>query len=225
MGRLAAVLGIWLSLASCASAWAASEEVIASNEVGGNFFRQGKFAEAINEFQKALQQDPKYLPAQLNLAYAYERLNRFDEAIQAYRAALALAPDNFFARNNLGVLYDKTGRYDEAIAELENALKSEPRNSMALNNLATAKKNQAIVQERKAQVERAERDAQAKPGDPQASYYLARLHASYGNKALALQWLEKALKQGFKETASIKSDPAFNSLRDDRDFQLVLLGK
>jgi len=225
VSRVVAVLAIWLSLTCCASGWAASEEAIARNEAGGNLFRQGKFVEAITEFQNALQQDPKYLPAQLNLAYAYERLNRFDEAIQQYRAALTLAPDNFFARNNLGVLYDKKGRYDEAIAELENALKSEPGNAMALNNLATAKKNKAIVQERKAQIERAETDAQAKPRDPQASYYVARLHASHGNKALALQWLEKALKQGFKETASIKSDPAFDSLRDDRDFQLVLLGK
>jgi len=225
MNQLAAVLGIWFSLASCVLAWAGGEEAAARNEAAAQLFRQGKFAEAVSEFQKAVQEDSKYLPARLNLAHAYERLNRLEEAIQEYRGAITLEPKHFFAHNNLGVLYDKTGRYDDAIAEFKDALKTEPGNTMALKNLKTAKKNKEIIQERHAQIQRAEKVAQAKPRDPEPSYYLAKLHASFGNKALALQWLEKALKQGFKETASIKSDPAFNSLRDDRDFQLVLLGK
>jgi Flp pilus assembly protein TadD len=215
---------LWLSLGLSAFTWAASIKAVSSNEAGGNYFRQGRFAEAVAEFKKALQEDPNYLPAQVNLAYAYERMNRFDEAIQEYQVALVLMPDSFFVRNNLGVLYDKKGRYDDAIAEFEGALKSEPGNTMALNNLATAKRNKAIVQERKAQIELAEKAAQAKPKDPQVSYYVARLYASQGNKALAIQWLDKALKQGLTETA-VKGDPAFATLRDDRDFQLVLLGK
>jgi tetratricopeptide (TPR) repeat protein len=225
VNRFFAATILWLSLGLRASTWAASAGAVASNEAGGNYFRQGKFSEAVAEFKKALREDPSYLPAQVNLAYAYERLNRLDEAIQGYQAALALAPDNFFARNNLGVLYDKKGNYDDAITEFESVLRSEPGNAMALSNLATAKKNKAIVQERKAQIERAEKDAQAKPKDPQASYYVARLYASQGNKPFALQWLDKALKQGLTEIASVKSDPAFATLRDDRDFQLVLLGK
>jgi Tfp pilus assembly protein PilF len=223
--RTIAVIAVWLSLACGAPALAANDEAVARNEAGGVFFREGKFAEAIAEFQKALQQDAGYLPAQLNLAYAYERMNRRDEAIREYRTALTLAPDNFFARNNLGVLYDQMGRYEDAIVELEMALKAEPGNATASSNLARAKKNQAIVQERKTQIEKAERAAQAKPGDPQASYYLARLHASYGNKGPALQWLQKALKLGFKDIDSIKKDVVFDSLREDREFQLVLQGK
>jgi len=225
VNRLAAVLGIWFSLACCVLAWAGSEEAAARNEAAAQLFRQGKFAEAVSEFQKAVQEDFKYLPAHLNLAHAYERLNRLEEAIQEYRGAIALEPKHFFAHNNLGVLYDKKGRYEEAIAEFEDALKSQPGNAMALKNLETAKKNKEIIQERQVQIQRAEKVAQSKPKDPEPSYYLAKLHASFGNKALALQWLDRALKQGYKEVASVKSDPAFSSLREDRDFELVLLGK
>lgn len=114
MNRLAAVLGIWFSLACCVLAWAGSEEAAARNEAAAQLFRQGKFAEAVAEFQKAVQEDSKYLPARLNLAHAYERLNRLEEAMQEYRGAIELEPKHFFAHNNLGVLYDKKGRYEEA---------------------------------------------------------------------------------------------------------------
>jgi Tfp pilus assembly protein PilF len=224
MNRLVAALGIWLSLVYCPSA-GGSEEAAAHNEAAAQLFRQGKVTEAVGELQKALEKDAHYLPARLNLAHAYEALNRPTEAIEQYRAVIALEPKNFFAHNNLGVIYDKKQRYDEAIAEFEKALQIQPGNSMALNNLATAKNNKAIVQHRQAQIQRAEKAAENKPQDPQASYDVARLHAGYGNKDLALQWLRRALKQGYREVASLKTDPAFDILRNDRDFELMLLGK
>jgi tetratricopeptide (TPR) repeat protein len=225
VNRFAAVLGISLSLACSASALAGSEEAIARNQAGRDLYQQGKVSEAITEFHKAVQEDANYLPARVNLAHSYEQLNRIDEAIQEYRGAIDLDPRHFFARNNLGVLYDKKGRHDEAIVEFEAALRSEPGNAMALKNLETAKKNQAIIKERQAQILRAEKEAQTKANDPRASYQAARLHAFYGNRDLALQWLQRALRQGYNELAYVNNDPAFNSLREDRDFQLLLLGK
>jgi Tfp pilus assembly protein PilF len=225
VSRFVTLIALWLSLAASSAGWAGSEDAIARNETGSKLFRQGKVSEAITEFQKAVQEDTQYLPARVNLAHSYERLNRLEEAMQEYRGVIELEPRNFFAHNNLGVLYDKQERYDEAIVEFEAALRSEPGNAMALKNLETAKKNQAIAKERQAQILRAEKEAQANPKDPRASYNAARLHASYGNRDLALQWLERALRQGYKELAYVKSDPAFNSLREDRDFQLLLLGK
>jgi Tfp pilus assembly protein PilF len=218
-------LAIGLVLASIMPAGAQSEETLGRNNAGMGLFRQGKLAEAASEFQKAVQSDPRYAPARFNLAHAYESLGRVDDAIQEYRGVIALEPKHYFARNNLGVLLDKKGLYDEAVAEFEGALRIEPGNRMALNNLETARKNKAIVNERRAHLEKAEIAAQAKPNDPQSSYHVARLHASFGNKTLALQWLERALKQGYKEIASIRTDPVFSPLRGDREFELVLLGK
>jgi tetratricopeptide (TPR) repeat protein len=202
--------------------FAASEEAVERNNVGARLLEQGKADAAIAEFQRALSLDPEYFPARLNLAYAYERVDRTEEAIEAYREAINLQPRNFFAHNNLGVLYDKKGLHDAAIREFETVLKIEPGNSMALKNLATARKNQAIVKAREAQIQQAEREAQAKPGDPQASYNLARVYAFYGKKELAYEWLAKALKQGYKDISYLRSDPALRSIRHERDFQLLL---
>lgn len=205
-----------------AESFAASEQAAERNSAGAELLEQGKTDAAIAEFQKTLGLDPNHFPARLNLAYAYERAGKIDDAIAAYREANDSQPNNVFAHNNLGVLYDKKGLYDSAIAEFQSALKSEPGNSMVLKNLETAKKNQATIQARQAQIVQAEKEAQAKPIDPRASYNVARLHAFYGKKELAYEWLSKALKQGYKDLGYVQSDPAFESIREERDFQLLL---
>jgi tetratricopeptide (TPR) repeat protein len=93
---------------------------------------------------------------------------------------------------------------------------------MALKNLETARKNQAAIKAREAKIPQAEREAQAKPNNPQASYNLARVYAFYGEKELAYEWLAKALKQRYRDIGYLRSDPALNSIREERDFQLLL---
>jgi tetratricopeptide (TPR) repeat protein len=201
---------------------AASEEAVERNNIGARLLKQGKADAAIAEFQWALSLDPKYFPGRLNLAYAYERANRIEDAMEAYREAINFQPRNFFAHNNLAVLYDKKGLHDAAIREFETALAIEQGNTMALKNLETAKKNQAAIKARGRQILQAEREAQTKPNDPQAFYNLARVYAFYGKKELVYEWLTKALKQGYKDIGYLGSDPALQSIREERDFQLLL---
>jgi tetratricopeptide (TPR) repeat protein len=208
-----------------APVWPASEQAAARNSAGAALFEQGKVEAAIVEFQKALATDPSLVPARLNLAFAYERAGRFDDAIAAYREAIEAQPRNFLAHNNLGVLYDKKGKYELAIAEFQQALAIEPGNAMAQKNLDNAKNNRAVTMARESQLAGAEKAVAAKPNDPRASYAVARLHAVYGNKDLALQWLEKALRQGYWDRADVRADPAFQSMRGEREFELLLLNK
>lgn len=188
-------------------------------------FQQGRLKDAIPELQKSLQKNSNDVDVRLHLAFAYDRLGSTDDAIAEYRRVIELEPNSYFANNNLGVLYDKKGSYDEAIAAFENAARIDPKNSGASENLETAKKNKAAIQERQAQIQKAENAAAINSTDPQASFNVARLHAHYGNRELALQWLDRARRQGYKELASVKNDPAFKNLRNDRDFELILVGK
>jgi Flp pilus assembly protein TadD len=188
-------------------------------------FRQGSLREAIPELQKSLQKNSADAEVRLHLAFAYDRLGSTDEAITEYQRVTELQPNSYLAYNNLGVLYDKQGRYDEAIAAFDSASRIDPNNAGAKNNLATARKNNATIQERQAQIQKAENAAAINPKDPQASFHVARLHAHYGNREAALQWLERARRQGYKELASVRNDPSFKSFSNDRDFELILVGK
>ena len=222
------LLGIGLLqglLLCCTLASAASQEPAEHVARGRMLLAEGKIDAAISEFQRAIKMDPKHGAALLNLAQAYERGNRNDEAVEAYRKSIDVEPRNFYAHNNLGVLYDKQGKYDEAIAEFQSALTQQPNDAMALKNLETAKKNKAIVQERKSQITRAMQEVESKPQDPIPAYQLARVHASHGNQKTALEWLGKAIQLGYKDFTYIQSDPAFVSLRDEREFQLLMLRK
>jgi tetratricopeptide (TPR) repeat protein len=219
MNSLLTRVAIYCLLLFATTALAVSEEAVERNSAGAKLMEQGKLDGAIAAFRNAIGLDPKYFPARLNLAYAYEKANRLDEAIDAYREAIDTQPQNFFAHNNLGVLYDKTGLYDAAIAECERALEIEPGNSIARKNLEVAKKNKMAVEERAARIQRAEQEARAKPNDAGASYNLARTYAFHGQKDLALEWLSKARKQGYRDVEYLKVDPAFESMRNDADFE------
>ena len=225
MKRLCQLFALCGLLVVAGEALAASEQAAARNGAAAKLLEQGKADAAIAEFQNALAIDPTYFPARLNLAFAYERAGKVEDAIAAYQGAIAVQPRNFLAHNNLGVLYDKKGQYDLAIGEFESALAVQPGEPMAAKNLATAKKNEATIRERQVLILKAEHEAQTKPDDPRASYNLARIHAAYGNSELALQWLGKAVKQGYKNLDDFKADPAFASLREEREFQLLLLKK
>ncbi len=205
------------------AAYAGSQEAAAHNSAGAALLAQGKTEPAIVEFQRALVSDLNFFPARLNLAFAFEKAGRIDDAIKAYRVAIDTQPHNFLAHNNLGVLYGKTGQHDLAIARFESALTIEPGNSLALKNLENANKNHATIKEREAQIAKIEGEAEAKPHDPRASYAVARTHAVYGNKGLALEWLGKAIRQGYRDVAGMKADPAFENIRQEREFELLLL--
>lgn len=46
--------------------------------------------------------------------------------------------------------------------------------------------------------------------------------AFYGEKELAYEWLAKALMQGYTDMGYLRSDPALNSIREKRDFSIVI---
>ena len=218
---------VFLSLVIATGPASAQSEVpeIAPRVQALELFRQGSLREAIPELQKSLQKNSTDAEVRLHLAFAYDRLGSADEAIAEYRRVTEIQSNSYFAHNNLGVLYDKQGRYDDAIAAFESASRIDPTNGGAKTNLATARKNKAAVEERDAQIQKAENAASINSQDPQASFNAARMHAHYGNRAEALQWLARARRQGYKDLASVKNDPSFKNFSNDRDFELIIVGK
>ncbi|HSC70285.1 MAG TPA: tetratricopeptide repeat protein, partial [Candidatus Methylomirabilis sp.] len=93
-------LAVGVLLLGAAVAQAASNEAIKRNNFGAELSKQGRLEEAIVELRSAIQADPGYAAAHLNLAYVYDRLGRADEAIAAYQKAIALDPKNAAAFNN-----------------------------------------------------------------------------------------------------------------------------
>jgi tetratricopeptide (TPR) repeat protein len=83
---------------------------------------KGSFAEAILEYQEAIQSD-----ANASIYFAISRdyliLSKFDRAVEAAGKAVRLEPQNISYRENLGTIYFNASRLDLAIHEYEEIVK------------------------------------------------------------------------------------------------------
>jgi Flp pilus assembly protein TadD len=75
----------------------------------------GRHQEAISEYQKALQINPRYVFAINGLAMSYSALKRNDEAFNAFLKAVEYDPENPGAYFNLAIQAEKMNKVDEAL--------------------------------------------------------------------------------------------------------------
>jgi tetratricopeptide (TPR) repeat protein len=196
------------------------------------------YREAIDTFREGSPKDPVLLNKE---GIAYHQLTQLDSAKKAYEQAIKLKPDYVEALNNLGTVYYATHSYRRAISWYEKALKiapDQPRSASIYMNLGTAwfarkKYQQATASYRTALkldpevfehhssfgVMLEEHTVQERA---KYHYYVARLYAQSGNSELALQYLRKALEEGFKDKAKMAKDPEFATIRDLPEFKQLM---
>jgi serine/threonine-protein kinase len=95
----------------------------------------GKPDLAVQEFQHALELDPRGIEAQTGMAHAYENAGRVKDAEAAFQRVIAVRPDYWDGYNSLALFYDGQKRYDEAITQLHKALALTPDNAQLYFNL------------------------------------------------------------------------------------------
>ena len=111
---------------------------VARINLGTWFSKNGRTAEALEQYDLALKMQPADPLALYDLANAFAQLGRTDDAIALYRRALELAPGRADALNNLGCALMSQNRLPEAITNFEAALRVQPDLAAAENDLATA---------------------------------------------------------------------------------------
>ena len=95
-----------------------------------------RYAEAADEFRKAVAARPESVAGRINLGAALNLLGDQHGAIEQFEEALRLAPENTNAHYNLGVLFVVQKRHAEAITHLEFVVKSDPRDTATTIMLA-----------------------------------------------------------------------------------------
>jgi eukaryotic-like serine/threonine-protein kinase len=98
----------------------------------------GKHDLALQEFQHALQLDPKNAGALIGLARSYETSGRVADAEKTFQEAAALRPDDWYGDNELGAFYDRQGKYQQSINAYKQALQLTPDNAELWSNLGSA---------------------------------------------------------------------------------------
>ena len=98
----------------------------AHNTFGAKLFACGRTAEAVQQFQQALEIQPDYANAHCNLGIGLATVGRLDEAIGQYRRALDLKPSLAEACYNLGNALVSRAQYREAVSQYRRALELKP---------------------------------------------------------------------------------------------------
>jgi tetratricopeptide (TPR) repeat protein len=81
---------------------------------GIDFFGEGKLPEAIGEYTRALELDPKFSDALHGLAQAYHAQQDFDRTIETARRILELDPEDILAWTTISRAYQRKGMVPEA---------------------------------------------------------------------------------------------------------------
>ncbi len=200
----ALALGAGLGLAACALLaarqvrfWRNSEELfghavrvtrdnyLAHNNLGYYLNGQGRTAEAVEHYRRALQIKPTYEDALNNLGYALAAQRQFAEAISLYEAALRSRPKHIEVHNNLGNALSEVGRIDEAIQHYSFVLQQKPGHADAHNNLGIALAMQGKLDEAIPHFHEAIR----------AKTNYASAHSNLGNALAAQHKLDEAIQE------------------------------
>jgi tetratricopeptide (TPR) repeat protein len=205
---------------------------------GDIYLAKRMYREAIDAFREGSPKDPVL---HNKMGIAYHQLLQLDRARKEYETAVKLRPDYEEAINNIGTIYYAQKSYRRATTWFTRAVKVAPedeKSAAVYVNLGSAwfsRKNYERAQQYfqiavKLDPEVLERHSsfgvmmQERNVEERAKYhfYLARLYAKSGRTDLALQYLRKALEEGFREKDKVASAPEFSPIKNLPEFQALL---
>jgi len=190
----------------------------AVTNLGGVLQLLGRTDEAIDVLKQAAERC-QCATAYSNLATTYHELGREDDAIEAYEQAVRMADARAEHYRNLGAAThwkpDLSARsreaYEESAVLAENELYYDPENQLLLAGLADA---YAVLGHRdEAALRLAELEALG-PTDGSILFQMGSVYEQLGDRARALDWLERAVAAGVPLSA-VERSPWLEALRQD----------
>src|ERR1035437_187454 len=208
-------------------------------ELRGDIFMMKKqYREAIDAFREGSNKNRVLLN---KMGIAYHQLLQLDNALKSYQQAVKLRKDYVEAINNIGTVYYARKNFRRSISYYQRAIKiapEAPKTASIYSNLGTAyfsRKQYALatdafqsalnldpeVFEHRSNFDimLEERNVEERA---KYHYYVAKMYAKNGRNELALQYLRKALEEGFKERKLLEKEPEFAALRELKEFKELM---
>ncbi len=112
---------------------------------------KGKYKEAIEPLEKAINLNPDFHEAYYNLGISYEHLGQYKKAIKALEEVVKLSPQDANVYYALGFAYYKKKKYKKAVTAFDRSISLKPNNAFAFSKLgdtylAMGKKDKALEQ-------------------------------------------------------------------------------
>ena len=85
------------------------------NIYGFVFFNLNNYEKAVDQWEKAIKIDPKFVDGLNNLGNALSKIKKFDEAINYLNKALKLKPNFFETYFTFGEIFFEKGMYEQSL--------------------------------------------------------------------------------------------------------------
>ncbi len=220
----------------------AADATAAALETQGDLLRAEKlYLDAMDYYRAALAKNPKAAGLYNKIGISELMMQRYRDARKSFEHAIKV--DHVFgdAHNNLGVVYYEERKYGAAVKEYRRAIAIDGKSASFYSNLGAAlfsKKEfePAVIAYQKAVeidpdvFERTSRGGvQAQlpsPGDrARYDYTVAKLYAKMGFSERSLEYLRKAMEEGYKDFKNVYKDSEFAELRKDKRFSELVATK
>ncbi len=177
------------------------------NKIGISELMMQRYREAKKTFDQAVRADRQFADAYNNMGVVLYEERRYGAAVKQYRRAIAIDTTSASFHSNLAAALFARKEFDPAVQEYERAVEIDP-----------------DVFER---TSRGGVQAQLpSPGDrARYDYTVAKPYAKMGFSERSLEYLRKAMEDGYKDFKNVYKDVEFAELRKDKRFTELVATK
>jgi tetratricopeptide (TPR) repeat protein len=199
------------------------------------------YLDALDYYRAALAKDPSRARIYNKAGIAELLMQRYKEAGKDFARAIRYDREFADAVNNLGVVDYEAKKYGKALKQYEKAIRMQPETASFFNNQGAAyfakkefeKAGQAYAKAIELDPNILEHSSHSgvsaqlpSPGDrARYDYLIARLCAKLGDRDRSLQYLRRAMEDGYKAIEDVYKDPEVAGLRDDARFTELMAAR
>ncbi len=170
------------------------------NKLGMAYLFLQQYKDAQKAFNKAIKLDQNCAEAWNNIGFIEQMKRNYGKASKYYEHALGLRPDSPTFHYNLGSVYFARHKYQEAAEEYRTAYMIDP-------DIFNRVSRMGILAQTSSPEDRAA-----------FSFMVARMYAEAGDVDHSLEYLRKAMEEGYRDIKKVYTESDFATLRTDKRF-------
>lgn len=177
------------------------------NKIGITELMMQRYREAKKSFEQSIKTDRKFADAYNNLGVVYYEQRRYGSAVKQYKRAIAIDATSASFYSNLGAALFSKKEFEPAVVAYQRAVELDP-------DVFERTSRGGVQAQLPSPEDRARYD-----------YTVAKLYAKMGFSDRSLEYLRKAMEEGYKDFKNVYKDAEFAELRKDKRFTELMASK
>lgn len=177
------------------------------NKIGITDLMMQRYSQAKKNFDQSIKADHKFADAYNNLGVVYYEERKFSAAVKQYRRAIAIEAGAASFYSNLGAALFSKKEFEPAVQAYQRAMELDP-------DVFERTSRGGVQAQLPSPEDRAHYD-----------YTVAKLYAKMGFSDRSLEYLRKAMEEGYKDLKNVYKDTEFAGLRKDKRFTDLMAAK